>query len=162
MITVAADHFGIAAKQIVTDWLRAKKLPFEEFGSKDVEDEQSIADFIPKVAERVLRDPENRGIMICGTGIGVDIGANRFKGIRSVLAANPKLAEWTTRARARLSDLFPEGVACLGLTNDGEPKHPLYLRSDTQPIAFLGHGGPLLRGSRQQTVGDRGRGTAEG
>jgi hypothetical protein len=64
-------------------------------------------------------------------------------------ARHPKLAEWTTEARARLRDLFPEGVACLGLTNDGEPKHPLYLRSDTQPVTFLGTGGPLVRGVRQ-------------
>lgn len=95
MIFVAADHFGIEAKQVVTDWLKKQGFEFTEFGSRTSDDKCSIADFIPKVASEVLQSPENRGIMICGTGIGVDIGANRFKGIRSVLASNSTLAEWS-------------------------------------------------------------------
>jgi hypothetical protein len=61
-------------------------------------------------------------------------------------ARHPKLADWTTVARTRLEDLLPEGVACLGFTNEGEPRHPLYLRLDAHPVAFLGDGGPLVRG----------------
>lgn len=39
----------------------------------------------------------------------------------------------------------PSGVACLGLTRSGEPRHPLYLASDAKPIAFIGEGGRLVR-----------------
>lgn len=85
MIYVASDHFGYEIKRIVMDWLTSHGMKFEEFGSMSATDEQSIADFIPNVSTSVLKDPSNQGIMICGTGIGVDIGANRFKGIRSVL-----------------------------------------------------------------------------
>jgi RpiB/LacA/LacB family sugar-phosphate isomerase len=95
MIYVAADHFGYKVKQIVTTWLSSNSLKFDEFGSCSESDEQSIADFIPTVAKAVLSDKSNRGIMICGTGIGVDIGANRFKGIRSVLASTAIIAQWS-------------------------------------------------------------------
>ena len=95
MIYVATDHFGIQAKAVVTAWLSDNRFMFEEFGSRSETDKCSIADFIPTVAAKVRESSNNRGIMICGTGIGVDIGANRFKGIRSVLAATPKVAEWS-------------------------------------------------------------------
>ena len=95
IIIVAADHFGYEAKQVVMTWLRDHGQEFLELGSTSESDEQSIADFIPKVAAAVLEDDSNRGIMICGTGVGVDIGANRFRGIRSVLASCPKVAKWS-------------------------------------------------------------------
>lgn len=95
MIFVAADHYGIEAKQVVTDWLKSHGIAFTEFGSRAIDEECSIADFIPKLTSHVLQSSENRGIMICGTGIGVAIGANRFKGIRAILASNPNLAEWS-------------------------------------------------------------------
>ena len=59
-------------------------------------------------------------------------------------ARHPKLAGWSHRTRERLSELVPDGVACLGLTNGGEPKHPLYLRGDAVPVPFLGDGGRLV------------------
>ena len=95
MIYLAADHFGVELKAVVANWLRTQGLTAEEFGSKNSEDICSIADFIPKVTAKVLQSPDNRGIMICGTGVGVDIGANRFKGIRSAFASSPKIAEWS-------------------------------------------------------------------
>ena len=95
MIYIAADHFGFAVKKVAMDWLVANGMNFKEFGSRSEIDEQSISEFIPKVAAAVLENADNRGIMICGTGVGVDIGANRFKGIRSVLAASCKVAEWS-------------------------------------------------------------------
>ena len=95
MIYLAADHFGYQLKRVVSDWLNGQRIEFAELGSKSPTDEQAITDFIPQVSKAVLADPANRGIMICGTGIGVDIGANRFRGIRSVLASSPKVAEWS-------------------------------------------------------------------
>ncbi len=95
MIYLASDQYGYEVKKQVADWLQSKNIAFETFGSESETDEKSIADFIPDVAKKVISNATNRGIMICGTGIGVDIGANRFKGIRSVLASNPTLAEWS-------------------------------------------------------------------
>ena len=95
MIFVAADHFGFIVKQVAIVWLRSHGFEFEELGSRSESDIQSITDFIPAVTKSVLRNSSNRGIMICGTGIGVDIGANRFRGIRSVLASTPRIAEWS-------------------------------------------------------------------
>ena len=75
--------------------MRVHRYEFSELGSTSESDEQSIVDFIPKVVTAVLEDDSNRGVMICGTGIGVDIGANRFRGIQSVLASSAKVAEWS-------------------------------------------------------------------
>lgn len=95
MIIIAADQYGIDVKNIVKNWLASQELQFREYGSSKKDETCCITSFIPQVTAEVLQSEENRGIMICGTGIGVDIGANRFRGIRSVLAPSPKIAEWS-------------------------------------------------------------------
>lgn len=94
-VFLGCDHFGFELYAQVEKWLSEKNIQFESFGSTSSSDQQSLTRFIPEVCGAVRESVENRGILICGTGIGVDIGANRFKGIRAVLAASPKLAEWS-------------------------------------------------------------------
>lgn len=74
------------------------------------------------------------------------------EGIRVQAAGGAILAAWGSHGAllgqcdnlAALMDSQGLRVACLGLTRAGEPKHPLYLRADTKPIAYLGDGGPLV------------------
>lgn len=49
---------------------------------------------IPPVVKGVLEDQNNRGILSCGTGVGVEVGVNKFSGIRACLATSEELAEW--------------------------------------------------------------------
>lgn len=64
----------------------------------------------------------------------------------AILAAWGNHAHGRTAPFLRLCALGGVGVACLGLTGMGEPKHPLYLRADAKPIPFLGDGGRLCAG----------------
>ncbi len=81
---VATDHAGIALKDITVEMLRAKGHEVEDLGpySKDRVD---YPDYAVKVSESVLNDPEAHGILICGSGIGMSMAANRFHGIRAAL-----------------------------------------------------------------------------
>ena len=81
---VATDHAGIDLKDITVEMLRAKGHEVEDLGpySKDRVD---YPDYAVKVCENVLKDAASFGILICGSGIGMSMAANRFHGIRAAL-----------------------------------------------------------------------------
>ena len=81
---VATDHAGIDLKDITVEMLRAKGHEVEDLGpySKDRVD---YPDYAVKVCESVLKDAGSFGILICGSGIGMSMAANRFHGIRAAL-----------------------------------------------------------------------------
>lgn len=95
MVYIAADKHGYNAIKIVEGYLTEKNLPYLNLGVKGEEEDMKLEDMIPTVVAEVLKDEKNRGILSCGTGIGIDIGANRFQGIRACLATTPKIAEWS-------------------------------------------------------------------
>ncbi len=63
-------------------------------------------------------------------------------------ALHPRLAPWAVQITTWLRTQAPDGIACLGLTATGQPKHPLYLPNNARPIPFLGDGGRLCRPGR--------------
>ena len=81
---IATDHAGIDLKDITVEMLRAKGHEVEDLGpySKDRVD---YPDYAVKVCDSVLADPSAQGILICGSGIGMSMAANRFHGIRAAL-----------------------------------------------------------------------------
>ena len=81
---VATDHAGIDLKDITVEMLRGKGHEVEDLGpySKDRVD---YPDYAVKVCENVLKDSGSFGILICGSGIGMSMAANRFHGIRAAL-----------------------------------------------------------------------------
>ena len=81
---IATDHAGIDLKDITVEMLRAKGHEVEDLGpySKDRVD---YPDYAVKVCENVLNDSSAQGILICGSGIGMSMAANRFHGIRAAL-----------------------------------------------------------------------------
>jgi len=81
---VATDHAGIDLKDITVEMLRGKGHEVEDLGpySKDRVD---YPDYAVKVCESVLKDAGSFGILICGSGIGMSMAANRFHGIRAAL-----------------------------------------------------------------------------
>lgn len=76
---------------------RTKGAPHTYEGVGVLKDDQDapLQSIVPKVVKGVLKSERNIGIMSCGTGIGVQIGANRFRGIRAQLATNPQIARWS-------------------------------------------------------------------
>ncbi len=81
MIALACDHGGFALKQTVVDYLKAHNLEFKDFGCYDT----SSCDYplyAQRAAKAVAGGDCRLGILICGTGIGISIAANKVQGIR--------------------------------------------------------------------------------
>jgi ribose 5-phosphate isomerase B len=93
---IATDHAGIDLKDLTVEILRAKGHEVVDIGpfSKERVD---YPDFAVQVCKSVLKDEGSHGILICGSGIGMSISANRFRGIRAALCHDAYTA---TMARA--------------------------------------------------------------
>jgi len=83
-IAIGADHRGLELKQSVIKLLTQMGHSYEDFGSHTTEP-VDYPDIAKKVAEAVARGDFERGILICDTGIGMCIAANKVKGIRAAL-----------------------------------------------------------------------------
>jgi len=81
---IATDHAGLDLKDLTVEMLRAKGHEVIDIGpfSKERVD---YPDFAVQVCESVLKDEGSHGILICGSGIGMSMSANRFRGIRAAL-----------------------------------------------------------------------------
>lgn len=84
-IFIASDHAGFRLKEFLKKSFRLIDL------GTDTEDSCDYPIFAKKLAEKI--NEENRGILICGTGIGMSIAANRFSHIRAALCTNEAMAE---------------------------------------------------------------------
>lgn len=92
MIILGSDHAGYEAKEDIKRFLSEIDQDFEDEGTFSSEscDYPVIAE---NVAKKVAKSKNSKGILICGSGIGVSIAANKIKGIRAALCMNPELAE---------------------------------------------------------------------
>jgi ribose 5-phosphate isomerase B len=84
-ITIGADHAGYAMKEKVIAHLREKGIELDDEGPNN-EESVDYTDFAKKVASKVADGTCDRGILICGTGLGMSMAANRFPGVRAALA----------------------------------------------------------------------------
>ncbi len=88
-IFIGADHRGFELKDKLEDYLREKNIRVEDMGAYEYDAEDDFPDFAKKVAQAVLQNPqEHLGIVVCGSGAGVSIVCNRFKGIRCGAGVN--------------------------------------------------------------------------
>lgn len=105
-IAVASDHRGVALKEAVLNVLRNREHEVEDVGASGSES-VDYPDFASIVARKVSTGQIDRGILICGTGIGMSIAANKFRGVR----AAPCSDEVTAEISRRHNNL---NVLCLG------------------------------------------------
>lgn len=96
MIAIASDHGGYELKQELMAHLRERGLEYEDFGAFSAES-CDYPDFGEPAARAVAEGRCDRGILICGTGIGMSITANKIKGIRCALCGDCYSAELTRR-----------------------------------------------------------------
>lgn len=87
MLAIGADHGGIHLKEVVIRCLEQHQIPFVDVGTNG-EAAVDYPDFAAKVASGVANGDFERGILICGTGIGMSIAANKFYGVRAALCHN--------------------------------------------------------------------------
>ena len=95
-IAVASDHGGFDLKEQVKAWLQEMGHEVEDFGCHSKES-CDYPDFGAAAARAVASGQCERGIVICTTGIGISITANKVKGIRCALCSEPWSAEMTRR-----------------------------------------------------------------
>lgn len=89
LIYIGTDHHGFELKEVLKNQLVLDKHEVIDMGNEKFDEADDYPVFAERVARKVSEDPQNsRGILLCGSGAGVDIVANKFPKVRSVLAIN--------------------------------------------------------------------------
>lgn len=105
-ISIGSDHAGFVYKQPIIDHLKSKGYEVTDFGTHS-EESTDYPIYAFKVAESVSKKEADAGILICGTGIGMSIAANKVKGIRAA-AVQSEFGAQATKAHNNAN------VLCLG------------------------------------------------
>jgi len=103
---IGADHAGIEIKKYVKGLFEDLGHEVEDLGPYDTS-RVDYPDFAQKVCEAVLKDDNSKGILICGSGIGMSMAANKFDGIRAALCHN----EYSAQMARQHNDA---NVLCMG------------------------------------------------
>lgn len=93
MIYIASDHGGYKLKQKLVKFLESKNMEIEDLGPSEYNEEDDYPDFVFPVMRKVQESSQNKGILICRNGVGVNILANKHIGIRAGLSWNQKHAK---------------------------------------------------------------------
>ena len=109
---IASDHAGIKIKSFVKELFEKNGDTVEDLGPYN-DDRVDYPDFAQKVCESVLENDDTKGILICGTGIGMSMSANKFDGIRAALCHN----EYSASMAREHNDA---NILCLGERVNGE------------------------------------------
>ena len=105
-IVVGSDHAGFELKQIITEHLSERNMNYEDFGTNCL-DSVDYPDYAKKVAEEVNSKDLIMGILVCGSGQGMAMTANRFKNVRAAICHNSDVAKVTRQHN-------DANVLCLG------------------------------------------------
>ncbi|MBQ9807296.1 MAG: ribose 5-phosphate isomerase B [Ruminococcus sp.] len=93
MIAIGCDHAGVELKKYIISELSKKGFEFEDMGTDG--EPCDYPDMAEKVCRKVTEGVCERGILICGTGIGMSMAANKIKGIRAALCADSFSTKFT-------------------------------------------------------------------
>ena len=88
-IYISSDHAGFKLKEAIKDYLSKKNIKFQDLGPNN-NDRVDYPDFAHKIARKVKTNKKNVGILVCGSGTGMSIAANRHKNIRAAQCFNLK------------------------------------------------------------------------
>ncbi len=111
-IVIGSDHAGYRLKESVKNFLVGKGVDVEDVGTHS-EESADYPLYAEKVARYIQDGKAERGILICGTGIGMSISANKFRGIRASLCTNEYMARMSRRHNNA-------NILCLGSRVVGE------------------------------------------
>lgn len=94
MIAIGSDHAGYALKQVVMEHLKELGYEIKDYGTYS-EASCDYPDFAEAVSQAIIKGEAEKGVLICGTGIGISIAANRHKEIRAAVCGDVFSAEAT-------------------------------------------------------------------
>jgi len=89
-VYIGADHRGFSLKEKIKTLLQEKNISFEDLGNTVLDPADDYPEFAQKVAQKVSREQDSLGIVACGSGVGVDVAANKVDRIRSALITSPQ------------------------------------------------------------------------
>ncbi len=95
-VAIGCDHGGFELKEAVRDCLQEKGIAYEDFGAYST-DSVDYAPIAAKVAHCVAEKQADFGVLVCSTGLGISMAANKVKGIRAAVCTNGFCAEMTRR-----------------------------------------------------------------
>lgn len=95
-IYLGSDHRGFALKNKLFAYLQKRGIDVEDVSGKALDLNDDFPQFAAAVALKIIGDEENdsRGILLCGSGQGMAIAANRFRGVRAIVATTAEDARW--------------------------------------------------------------------
>ncbi|HEU0179984.1 MAG TPA: ribose 5-phosphate isomerase B [Blastocatellia bacterium] len=95
-ILIASDHAGLDGKEAIKKTLEEMGVEYEDLGTSS-QDSVDYPDYAERVAKAVAGGVAERGILVCGSGIGMEIAANKIPGVRAALAWNEETAKLARR-----------------------------------------------------------------
>ncbi|WP_317167323.1 RpiB/LacA/LacB family sugar-phosphate isomerase [Blattabacterium cuenoti] len=96
-IAIGSDHTGVYYKYLIKDFLRQKKYEIQDFGSFNYEEKVDYPDFIHPTANSVNNHSSHFGIILCGSGNGASMTANKYKNVRSSVVWNKQISSLARR-----------------------------------------------------------------
>lgn len=108
-IFIGADHRGVGVKLYLIEMLNAAGYETIDLGTNDMTTPVDFPDIAAKLADAMLNDKMSRGILVCGTGAGMEIAANRYRHIRASRCERPEQAR---------DDRFHDDINVLALAAD--------------------------------------------
>ena len=106
-LAIGADHAGLDLKAQIVPWLESSGHQVVDLGAHDLDPADDFPDFAAAVARSVAGGDAERGLMICGSGVGASIATNKVRGIRACLCHDT----YTARQGVEHNDM---NVLCLG------------------------------------------------
>ena len=91
-ILIASDHVGFRLKEIIKDYLSKKKINIVDLGPFKLI-KVDYPDYAHKLSKKINLNKKLLGVLVCGSGIGMEITANRYKNVRAALCYNQKSAK---------------------------------------------------------------------
>ena len=97
VIPIASDHAGVEMKNRLVAELKQLGYQPDDIGANDPNKPDDYPDYAHPLAKEVSEGDVKRGILLCGSGVGMDIVANRYPGVRAALAWSPAIGELSRR-----------------------------------------------------------------
>lgn len=85
IVAIGSDHAGFPLKSVVTEAIRGAECDVLDCGAFELVPDDDYPDFAERVARAILDGRADRGVLVCGSGVGASVAANKFPGIRSAL-----------------------------------------------------------------------------
>lgn len=94
MIYLAADHRGFQLKEALKKHLSERGFEAEDLGAFGYDKDDDYVDFAAAASDEIVQNPtEHKGIFVCGSGIGMEVVADKYRGIHAALGMNPEIAK---------------------------------------------------------------------